>query len=1078
MSLACIPQTLVHAHLPCPPTIPNTIPELRIPTDRDFPDLDPEDGLFHEHALSFSYNPDLNVLARATHNGYVLELRAFDTVHSSSSPPPSRDSNTSETIRIVFPDRIASLSEGCLIVSTLDRRVYILVYTEADVLYRLNFHLGSSASGRGSRSGFTVRGNDDWVEEWQVPQDMVAASGGVGVWHALDELNVVLGCGDGGIIRLARSSRGINGASRVYFLVCRSLTSGSWSAHQHRISSRFRLPSLFSSASSDEQVLSFASYQVEEDLTLLYAFSRDRKLRVWNGFTGHLLKTVDVKATSVSREVALRGSQVAAGSSQSSLPDFPTASLVRVIPHPNPSSKTSHIVVVFAPPAQNSSSSGSFLVYRIGRSYSGSSDISLAGERPCSAASIGAELRGFEVLAPVFREGFNSGWRLCAAWDQKGAIAVESIAMDDIFQFTTVFEHHQPIPALLQEWHVAATNLETTTFDTAYFDNLLSLDPPDATAPMENGDIGQTFISHLFYPGRFSVLSLTTALEEYIGQLPRNKAYAEIGQSFASLAKKYERIIGCDLEMDENPQTGAPEVQEYRNKLKLQWLGIWARVRNLDTGARWPLGTVVVEDQLVVVTREGVSAPVLQDACAVVDRLGQLGDEAERFLELPQASLQHLFPALAAPSSRSSSVAISAAGTHLAGILSKTGHNEHDGSALEVIVDHVNGYVARPFSQGAESFGTELWDNDIAPYLSEEDRAATRRLLSECSHLPQGLSDLLDLLASTHSALLQAADDRLRFSGMGNALLAASIASAIQSRYRLARNILLIAILNLIESGDVHGVTQDSEDCIHLLYRAFTTYQRYRVLYFVSEQAADEARNRKGSKAGKRRGDDTVSEGTVSAKSRAGEDGVDSDDYETAYSLLHSLLSHNLAQDVQESSLGEIAGATTAFLSSILSLYNGLWDNVPLEKDVRLAFDVLDDGHPTVAGTMTTFYPDSAGMFYVRARAYLDLGDIEEAVAHFEKAASGYRDKTLASIIPGMGTPAALALYYRHVAKLFEDRGVEEPIVRFGKLALQSTSEGDESVKDIWTKVFLASMSTGAFDEAYVTLTSTPHPEL
>jgi nuclear pore complex protein Nup160 len=71
-----------------------------------------------------------------------------------------------------------------------------------------------------------------------------------------------------------------------------------------------------------------------------------------------------------------------------------------------------------------------------------------------------------------------------------------------------------------------------------------------------------------------------------------------------------------------------------------------------------------------------------------------------------------------------------------------------------------------------------------------------------------------------------------------------------------------------------------------------------------------------------------------------------------------------------------------------------------------------------------------------------------------------------------------VALYYRHVAKLFEDRGVEEPIVRFGKLALQSTSEGDESVKDIWTKVFLASMSTGAFDEAYVTLTSTPHPEL
>lgn len=212
MTTSYIPQTLVHAHLPCPPTVPNTIPELRIPTERDQADFDPEDGLFHEHALSFSYNSQLNVLARSTHNGYTLELRPLDTVYDPTSI--NKDVNSSDTIRIIFPERISTLGEGCIILSELDRRVYILVYTEGDVLYRLNFPLAGNKIGKGCRFGFTVRGNEDWVEEWEVPQEIVSAAGGIGCWKAIDELNVMLGCGDGGIVRLSRSTRGINGMSR------------------------------------------------------------------------------------------------------------------------------------------------------------------------------------------------------------------------------------------------------------------------------------------------------------------------------------------------------------------------------------------------------------------------------------------------------------------------------------------------------------------------------------------------------------------------------------------------------------------------------------------------------------------------------------------------------------------------------------------------------------------------------------------------------------------------------------------------------------------------------------------------
>lgn len=83
-------------------------------------------------------------------------------------------------------------------------------------------------------------------------------------------------------------------------------------------------------------------------------------------------------------------------------------------------------------------------------------------------------------------------------------------------------------------------------------------------------------------------------------------------------------------------------------------------------------------------------------------------------------------------------------------------------------------------------------------------------------------------------------------------------------------------------------------------------------------------------------------------------------------------------------------------------------------------------------------------------------------------------DGSLGFIIPDTDGATGLREYYRHVTRLFEDRGVEQPIIRFGNLALQSTSATDPAVRDIWTKVFLAATSLGDYNQAYVTLTSTP----
>ena len=726
--------------------------------------------------------------------------------------------------------------------------------------------------------------------------------------------------------------------------------------------------------------MSLASFEMDEDTTLLYAFSRDRKLRVWNTQNGNLLKTLDVKSSS--KEVVLRGSPSSSGQSQSSvLPQNSTAQYIRIVHHPNPGSKISHLVIVFVP-APTSNSAGSFVVYRIGLSSS-SGDISLAGERQCSASSTGLELRGFDVVAPVHDAEINSGWKLWAIWDEKGSIACESIVMDDIFQFVTVF-NNQPVSTLAQDWQKASLHNETGRFDPAYFDNLLSLDPPDVTAPLDNSDISLTFIDHLFYPGRFSILSLTTALEEYIEQLPRNKAYAEIGQSFPSLAKKFERIVGCDLQMENNSQTGAPEVNDYRSKLKLQWLGVWARVRILDAGARWPLGSAVIEDQLVVITREGVSAPIVQDACALIHDMGQLEGPAEAFLGLPDSSLQPVYIDLAPRTRRTDAISVAAAGRHISKVLSEVNHDEHNGTAMDILLEDVNVYVAKPYNISADAKADEIWSSYFSSYLSEEDQGSVRRLLSESSNIVNALSSVLDLLASTSISPLEVINEEMRFSGIGNALMAANIAAIVKGRYDLAKDTLLVGIFARI---DADGRDDIEEDFTRILYRAFTTYQRYKTLLYVSEQAADEAKARRGVTSGKRRNGDDANGDWAHVRGES----VDFDSYQTSYSLLHSLLSRELSQHVSEAPLGEISVASTRFLKSTLSLDAEVWDNVPLQQDVRLAYDVLEDGHPTLAGTITTFYPESSGMFYVRARAYLDLGDIDEAVAHFEKAAAGCR---------------------------------------------------------------------------------------
>jgi len=194
------PFQLVHAHLPALPTAPGPVAEVSVPTERSFSaNADAYTSPLHpDHAVSAAFDSRTATLARTVYNGYALELRSLSPVlnKGKSIEDPS-------IIRILFPDQLRPLADKCIIPSFGDRQLVVVVLSTANIIYRLTFPLGLFVD-KGDRVTFKPK-EGEWVEEWEIDPDLVAAVGEIGAW-AVDEDTVVLGCADGGIIRVVRDS--------------------------------------------------------------------------------------------------------------------------------------------------------------------------------------------------------------------------------------------------------------------------------------------------------------------------------------------------------------------------------------------------------------------------------------------------------------------------------------------------------------------------------------------------------------------------------------------------------------------------------------------------------------------------------------------------------------------------------------------------------------------------------------------------------------------------------------------------------------------------------------------------------
>ena len=720
--------------------------------------------------------------------------------------------------------------------------------------------------------------------------------------------------------------------------------------------------------------------------SLVYTLSRDFRLRAWNPVTEVLLRTVDLRSNLTSnQDLVLRNAQTSSSSSDSLLlPDTIDVPLIQVIPHPSSTSRYSHLLVIFLATPHSSVSAGSFVVYRVTRAPNATADLVFAGSRDCSTSSVGCSIRAFTVTAPTSADHVGTGWRLAVTWEKRGLVLAETICMDDIFQFSASYDHKGSC-SLSQDWQsVSSDQAIVESMDTAYFDRLISLDPPEPTDPYTNDDIAQIFLSHCFYPGRFSTIDLETALSDY-SQQPERRLIPQIAAAYGSLAARFEAFVGCDLDMTIDPQTGAPVVDAYREAMKHDWLSIWARLRDLDKHSRWPLSTSIIDDQIIVFTRQGISAYVPEDVCAVVERSGRSA-ESNLVVEASSSSFQHVYPTLELSEVRRGAITVSTAGSYLVDRLGDTSVTEGSDTPLSSLMANLDQSLSALETEPIESRAEAVWDDYIEPHLPNEDQTALRQIISNTSSNRDALSNTLHLLENAIDEDPGMSSSRI-FTGYGNALLTSTITSTVQSRYALSRSTLLVSLFVLAEIGGA-GDDEESEAIVSIVDKAFAVYHRYSVLKWLCEQSGEEARIRQ--KSGKRF---AATDDLATSQSGRGVDEVD-----PAYSLIHTLLVKDRTTSPQ-TGFNLLFDASEAYLTRLDLIDPDTPQVEPREQDVLLAFSVLVQGHADTARRLTELYPLSYGTAYVRGRAFVELGFFDDAVSLLKQASTGCKGESFFRIV-------------------------------------------------------------------------------
>lgn len=138
------------------------------------------------------------------------------------------------------------------------------------------------------------------------------------------------------------------------------------------------------------------------------------------------------------------------------------------------------------------------------------------------------------------------------------------------------------------------------------------------------GSLTDKYLEALMRPGVFSSLTLKTAIDQYTDaclSLP-SAPPPQLTTIYATVEEQIAGVVGCTVNLNRDPQTGAAQHAAYWIALKRDWEGFIARCREIERSARWPLALGIKDqDGVVIMERERIGLLVNEDLPIQLQRL-------------------------------------------------------------------------------------------------------------------------------------------------------------------------------------------------------------------------------------------------------------------------------------------------------------------------------------------------------------------------------------------------------------------------------------------------------------------------
>lgn len=720
-------------------------------------------------------------------------------------------------------------------------------------------------------------------------------------------------------------------------------------------------------------------------------------------------KVVDVHhgIEGLTRDAVERSSQLQTETehvaSEESIPQVP---LLQVLPA---SDNDWHFIFVLSPTPKGVQGGAILRTYTARIKKNDIADLSAVGYISCSEETLEADFRGFSVEAtpglstlaasstshPESPSQLDDAvWKVWTAWDLGGQALVEWSSLttmlrpgnveEDTMVVSTSVVAGRPVTNPWKKVHDLSAILEPeVVFDSTYIDELIDATDYDPDVP--SADIKEHMLPLIFYPGRFSQHTLNVTLADYHANLPKDLQEAQYLQDpDVSIDVKVGEIIGCNVRLEEDEETGLPKFEEFREDFKREYLGFWAGLQAQERQSRWPLllapsnGHILCSG-VIVIDREGVIAPTIDDEISLMvwlldkaetDDTQQTAAEKATLLTMGRDVLLPFLSGISEPTRRREmSMALSAASV-VARSMTTQSRNEQQAKILDSLASHLAGYSVDEAIEAIlaeHGFDSESM-LELGPGIAAafEDGYPARQAIESC----------LDIL-SRHLPIYT--KEHLTFYGSSTAVAAATQSLNLRSKVLFE----LLLVILVLRSGAADAVEDEDaqeaeEEWFNLIARATVILQRTLVGHWLTKWRSDGTGKLQG-KASDPKEREMFRKLFVPTAEQ-----TDNLDPQTYYSMFHALImgldvaidTNSKQGNVSINSLSDAGLRTTPIAK--------FGDTVDASaRDVVLADRLFNMGLTAYASAMTAFWPSQNGMAYVRAKAMVLSGEAEEAAKIF-----------------------------------------------------------------------------------------------